>query len=190
MTILSLDPSLTSTGWAVITGGRVTDCGRICLADADLPERLVELARDVRSIVAGQVEPYPHVVVVERPESKRRGGGSWAGISPFALTVYGAAFGAVLVAAREMMPKSALLLTPTPSEWVGRGVIPSSRDDPRKLKRVRWVEARCPETLDWFTGKHGRGYREGAGDMADAILMALWAREAAPLAIARARRTA
>jgi hypothetical protein len=186
VTILSIDPSLSSTGWAVIIAGRVESCGLLNLTeDADLPERLIELARDVREIVGGQVEPYPDVVVVERPENKRRGGGSWANISPFDLTKYGAAFGAVVVAAREMMPKTALLLTPTPSEWVGRGIIPSSRGDGRKIQRVKYVESRCPEVRGMFTGAHGRGYRGGAGDMADAILIGFWAREAAPLAMAR-----
>ena len=179
-TVIAFDPSLTATGYAVIVAGKVVEHGAITLDDgADLPERLIELARDVRGIVGGQVEPYPDAIVVERPESKHRGGGSWANISPFTLTKYGAAFGTVLTAAAEMMPKSAVLLTPTPSEWVGRGRIPSSANDPGKSRRVAFVEATVPEV------RGAMGPKTRAGDVADAILLGLWGRTAAPLAIAR-----
>jgi hypothetical protein len=184
VTILSLDPSLTCTGYAVITAGKVMELGTIKLAaasDDNLPDRLIELARDIRGLVGGMVEPYPDAVVIERPQTA--GGpnrGTFAKQSPMTIAAYGAAFGAVLISAREMMPKAAALLTPTPAEWVGRnGVIPSSANDPHKTRRVAWVQERCPEVRGQL------GPKTTAGNVADAILIGLWARGILPLHLAK-----
>lgn len=169
--ILALDPSSTCTGFATLDdgGGLVLDqCGTIRPAEADLPGRLLEIANDVRGLVC-TLSPGSSVVI-ERPQTAggpNRGGFARMGV--MSACSYGAAFGVALATVAEAIP-SDRIITPTPAEWVGRGLVPSSRGDPHKVRRVRWVESLyllAPDTL---------GPRTYAGNVADAILMARWAR--------------
>jgi crossover junction endodeoxyribonuclease RuvC len=67
MRILGIDPGLVRTGWALVEpaggGARVVECGLVApAADAELPARLAEGARDLRAVVAAQ---HPDLVVLE-----------------------------------------------------------------------------------------------------------------------------
>ena len=175
-TIFAIDPSLSCTGFALLRSGKVDHFGTLRLAeDADLPERLIEMFADLCGILDRfSRNSRIDAIVIERPEENRRGGGSWANISPFTLTVYGSSFGAAVIAAHAAAPE-AMLLTPCPSTWVGRARIPSSKGDPHKTRRVKAVEYLFPETRGRFD------CMTRAGNEADAILLARWGAENLPI---------
>lgn len=168
--ILSIDPSSTCCGYALLDDNRVCaieESGTFKLKAHDLCDRLDELIADLR----GFLQRNPDVVVIERPQvagGPNRGG--FAKQSTMSVASYGAAFGAVYgFVIGTPMPHFRKVMTPTPSQWVGRGVVPSSKGDPYKTKRVQLVEQLYglkPGTL---------GPKTYAGNVADAILMGRWA---------------
>ena len=169
--ILALDPSTSCTGYAVLTdAGAVVweQTGTIRPKGEDLPEKLLDLARDVAGLFKTFRMGDDSTIVIERPQTA--GGpnrGTYGKQSPMSIAAYGAAFGAVYtMVCRYADPMQ--ILTPTPMEWVGRGCIPSSQGDPHKEKRVRWVE-------QIYGLPHGHlGCKSKAGNVADAILLARW----------------
>ncbi|MCC6322997.1 MAG: hypothetical protein IT438_16355 [Phycisphaerales bacterium] len=167
MTTLALDPSLSCTGYAALSGrtldeSRVIECGTAKPKADDLFDRLWEIEADCLGLL---VKFQPTTVVVERPMDKSFGLiGARGRISA---PNYGMAVWCVYRVACEQVGRENIR-TPTPAEWVGRGSIPSSQGDKYKEKRVRWVETLYPE---W----RGRlGPKTTAGNIADAILLARW----------------
>lgn len=173
--ILALDPSSTCTGFATFDDGGqllLDHCGTITPKGDDLPAKLLELAQDVNRLVMEAARPL--TVAIERPQTAggpNRGG--YAKQSPMSIASYGAAFGAVYTTVALSMP-TGRILTPTPMEWVGRDIIPSSKGDTHKEKRVRWVEHlyRLPPG--------SLGCKTKAGNVADAILLGRFAAAVGP----------
>ena len=170
MLTLAFDPSLGCSGWALLSGAAladstIEDAGTITLQDdAPLADRLAVLASDASDLVR---QLKPDQIVVEFPESRARGGGGFGARSVLSLPNYGAAVGALYIGVYLAAP-GLRILTPCPSEWVGRGRIPSSRGDEHKEKRVGYVEWLYPAWAGRF------GPKTKAGNVADAVLLARW----------------
>ena len=171
MLTLAFDPSLGCSGWALLSGAAladstIEDAGTITLQDdAPLADRLAVLASDASDLVR---QYQPDRIVVEFPEHRARGGGGFGARSVLSLPNYGAAVGALYIGVYLASPETEIL-TPCPSEWVGRKQIPSSRGDEHKEKRVSYVEWLYPVWAGRF------GPKTKAGNVADAVLLARWA---------------
>ena len=171
MLTLAFDPSLGCSGWALLSGAAladstIEDAGTITLQDdAPLADRLAVLASDASDLVR---QLKPDQIVVEFPESRARGGGGFGARSVLSLPNYGAAVGALYIGVYLAAPDTPIL-TPCPSEWVGRGRVPSSKGDAHKTGRVQYVEWLYPAWKGRF------GAKTKAGNVADAVLLARWA---------------
>lgn len=180
MTHLAFDPSSTITGWAVLREGpgpegTILDMG-IIRAKSDGLARQQQLAADVREVYADAVRwaggagGGPLTIVIERPEDHAVGAGRQNfGRRGFAdLATYGRAVGCVEATILALHPLDRIL-SPCPSEWVGRGRgAPSSRGDEHKEKRVKYVE------WMWKLEAGALGCKTNAGNVADAVLLAHW----------------
>lgn len=170
-TYLGIDPSSTCAGWAVLRDdgspdGAIVEKGTIRLSTTGL-ERWVELAGNVREVmdIAGSLA----LVIVERPEDSKigkarqnfgkRGHGDMA--------TFGTGVGIILAEVLRRWPAERVR-TPSPMEWVGRGRIPSSRNDAKKVKRVRWAEK------VWGLNEGDLGSATTAGNVADALYLSRW----------------
>lgn len=166
--ILAIDPSLTCTGWALLRSvDDLVEFGILRLRSDDLPSRLIELATDIRSLVTAR--PDLQAIVIERPQTAggpNRGG--FAKMGAMTIAAYGAAFGAAFTTVEAARQPSTIVLTPQPSDWVGRGRIPSSAGDTYKRRRVQYVEQLYP------SARGNMGAKTNAGNVADAILMGRW----------------
>lgn len=164
MLVVGIDPSMTCTGYAVLSGSCVLDAGVIRPSGKTLTERAHDLWRHCRDIVTTH---RGAVVVVELPAAR--------GIPPDAqgfrrrsaltLPVYGIAVGIVLGA--YWASPGARLIAVAADAWT-RGM-PSTRGDPRKTGRVRLVEQL------YGLGRGGLGAPTVAGNVADAVLLARYA---------------
>lgn len=169
--ILSFDPSMTCTGWALLSrdGESILAMGTISLPDGSLADRLFSLQADARTVCIenGQRVEF---MVVERPEDNPVGGGRQRfKRSVLTLPSYGAAFASVLLATQGWP-----VITPSPIEWIGQGRIPSSSGDEHKERRVRWVEGL------YHLPEGSLGVKTKAGNVADAILLGRFAAAVGP----------
>ena len=153
--ILAIDPSLTCTGWAVVAGERLIECGRILLGRGSTARRAHTLYRRLAQICLG-FSP-PHYVVIEVPSGKvaRRMGGIGAG-----LTTYGMAVGATIVAVCASCKGGAYSVICMDESWT-RGI--------PKFRRQTQIAALYPG--------YAGGPLDPGGDMSDAIGLALYARD-------------
>jgi len=171
VTILALDPSSTCAGWAILRDdGQPPIAGVIAFPDGmDIIERLDQIALDVRDLLPESRCPEIDAVVFERPEDSKRGKArqNFKARGHADMAHFGMAAGALYSEVKARLP-GRRIYTPTPSQWVGRGRVPSSKGDPHKERRVRWVEHlyRMPEGA--------LGPKTKAGNVADAVLMARW----------------
>jgi hypothetical protein len=169
MKLLTIDPSMTCTGYAVLEGrpgeqGTIVQCGCVTTDGSTHGTRVNHLAAQLRAL---RQEARPDLVVVETPFARARGGPK-AQRSAMTLPTYGMAVGAALLVAHE-----GRRVVETPSdEWsvgltkgkrrTGAGVLVA---DDHKGARVAAVQYFYGVDLleTWPASK--------AGNVADAILM-------------------
>lgn len=166
MKILALDPSLTCTGWAVLTDdasryGRLEHAGRI---DGDSGVNLVVRVHSLVAEVGALVLEYkPDTVYVETPANKGVPWGGFANRNPMHIPIYGMGVAAALIGAgRKAIGVPADL-------WTTCGLIPATRKDPHKVRRVREAAAMYGRKMEDF------GPVSVAGNVADAVLLGFWA---------------
>lgn len=173
MLILSFDPSISCTGWAVIRDdgsdhGALIQAGTIKPRDGDPKEKRIALIyREARDLLD---EIEPQVVVAELPSTHGHNRTSDAGRFQAGQPIYGAAVGAVIGAACCTVNEAKVLRITPPrllcygaDEWTRR--IPGTRNDPHKTQRVALAArlyGRSPEDL---------GAKTVAGNVADAVLL-------------------
>ena len=161
---MAIDPSLRAAGYAVVSSvGVVLSAGLIRPGNGEIGQRIKNLTQDIRVLM---VEHRPEAVVVEVPQSAggaNRGG--YRGHSVMSAPIYGMAVGAAVTVLQECECR---LILCQPSEWVGRGRVPSSRNDPNKHKRINYVNRVFNLKL---------ALNSVNGNIADAILMADWGRK-------------
>lgn len=178
--LIGIDPSLGCTGFAALTwdgtagdrGEKISRCGTLepSNPDAGVVERALDIAGAVEGMVLGAIgdvfgpDPTKLIIAVEAPQDRMFG--PKAARSNASLPGYGVAVGAVAaMVAREL--SAATIYYPTPMEWGGKF---PTRGDKHKEGRVRLVEA-------WYKLKAGSlGPKSRAGNVADAILLARYAR--------------
>lgn len=169
MIILSIDPSMTNTGYAVIEGEPGTD-GQLlaagCMASPKAKTsfaRAASLACDVRRTC---FEHMPDVVIVETPFEKTRGGAGHSKRSVMTLPWYGVAVGAAICGAMRYLSGTAAKVGGVANDtWAKRYPVGK---DPYKTARVRLA-------ADVYGREPGEfGCKSRAGDVADAVLMARW----------------
>jgi len=164
--ILALDPSLTTTGYAVLSSPeRIAGMGIIRIKSAPMLARVNELSSGIAELVRDHT---PEWIVVEIPQKGGANRGGYSGRAAMSGPVYGIAVGVAIMQALRHLPP-AQVLTPMPMEWVGRGSIPSSKGDPKKVKRSRYVE------YAYRLEPGSLGAASTAGNVADAVLLARWA---------------
>jgi hypothetical protein len=159
MTILSLDPSSTRTGYAIhgwdatTAGETLVEAGYLKPRAADSPlKRIRAMAADFRDMLA---EVNPEVVVIEWTSGKvnrRRHKGGGAGLS-----IYGGAAGYMISEADRAMPAEAVF-TPLENDWTN-GV--------EKLTRQDFIAALYPAYAAHMA-------KDDGGDVADAIGLGRW----------------
>lgn len=150
MTQLSLDPSSTCTGYAVMTGpDSLIDAGRLLPAKKNAPanERIESILKDLAALIK---QYQPDRIIIEDTSGKvgKRHKGSGAG-----LAVHGKAIGAVWQTCRRYIDGVHCVCE---NEWT-RGV--------PKLKRQMIVAA---------TFKGYNATKDGGGDVSDAIGLGRW----------------
>lgn len=169
--ILSFDPGLTTTGFAILSsdGKELLDHGVInpdC--DGDAYSRAASIASlavlEVRSI-----RDKLTTVVVESPQTYTKGKGNKRSLAT--LPNYGIAVGVITYAIdMEIKGTEIVLLRPSASSWT-RGFA-RTKGDEHKTGRVLEVE-------DRFKLERGSlGPKTVAGNVADAVLLGCWAAEA------------
>ena len=164
MILMALDPSMTCTGYAIVTHekGRemLIEAGTITPDGEDLVERCESLRSQIRSLMFSR---YTTHSVIETPTVGARPNGSYKGRSAQSMPVYGVAVGVAIVAAN--VPT---LVRGIPADQWTRGM-PATRGDPHKQGRVRVAAAR------WNVTPESLGCKTKAGNVADAMLLAAWA---------------
>mgnify|MGYP000523497422 CR=1 len=184
MKLLSLDPSMTCTGWAVLEGepgtsGRILEAGTIKTDGSTYGVKLSGLAAQMR---AKRAEVLPHVIVVETPFATPRGGPKGRR-SDMTLPAYGMAVAAALLVAHEEWAAK------YPEDWHPVAVIETPSDEwsrgLSKGKRLNRAGVMVPddnkgarvEAVRYFYGIDIRdsATKGDAGNVADAILMGRWA---------------
>lgn len=179
MIILALDPSLTSTGFAVVDvfdrdrwGRRLAAWGTVTTeSDSTTSERLVALAQCVASLIA---EYRPVHVAIEFPAVRGLPpqAQGFAG-TPLTITQYAMAVGVAFLQCNMPWtdPDTRLVVSPPRvrsypvDEWSkGRG-IPGTRKDPYKEKRTQYA------ALVWGMDPEQFGPKSRAKDIADAALL-------------------
>jgi Holliday junction resolvasome RuvABC endonuclease subunit len=149
VTILSLDPSSTLTGYALMSGDSIVSAGLLKPHKRSAParERVRHMAADLRVLI-GELKPDRIVIEVSSGHVSKRHRGSGAG-----LAVYGYAVGFLSSVAHEGGREVAEV---EENEWT-RGV--------PKPRRVQTIAALYPSY---------RMDRDKGGDMADAIGLGRW----------------
>ena len=166
--ILSIDPSLSCSGWAVVTGTardpKILTAGMLRLKAEDLPERVMELFFDVQGLLD---EFHPTAAVVEMPQTFSFGMGGKR--SAATLPGYGMATAAALLACRtnRVLMTPGRVLSPSASVWT-RGY-PKTKGDPNKQSRVHHAALLFGTIPQFF------GAKSNAGNVADAALLGHWA---------------
>lgn len=158
--ILSLDPSSTVIGWALLTmSGSLDKMGRLMPQDRALaPDRIADLAGQLRCLLE---RLNPTEIVVEVPSGHVNPGrhlGMGSG-----LTIYGWAVGEVVATCRFYLAGNGDLALITETEWTSH----LRPEDRPKCRRVERMEAMNP--LRQYTHLHDSG-----GDIADAIDLGWW----------------
>ncbi len=152
--ILSLDPSTTRIGFALVSGPAIAlvEVGRFTPSkrSAPWPDRVQSMISDVKETIKTHT---PSRVILEAPDGKVHGNIA-ARSRGNGLSIYGAGFGAVWQACVEVMPAGSVELVPT--SWTG--------GKPKKT-RARMLAYKFPALdLSSDTGL----------DTADAIELAVW----------------
>lgn len=149
MTILSLDPSSTLTGYALMSGDSIVSAGLLKPHKRSAParERVRHMAADLRVLI-GELKPDRIVIEVSSGHVSKRHRGSGAG-----LAVYGYAVGYMAAIAHAAGLEVAEV---EENEWT-RGV--------PKPRRIATIAALYPSY---------RADRDRGGDMADAIGLGSW----------------
>jgi hypothetical protein len=167
--ILSFDPSMSATGWALLVDdgtpdGRLEGAGRITDSGGCVLERAWKLYSEVAALIGEQLQPLSATsrIIVEVPFNKARGGPK-SRRSAMTLPTYGMAVGAVACAAKA----SGWEVTSVPAADWSRG-LPGVMKDPYKTRRVMYAAS--------IYGRKPRefGAKTTAGDVADAVLLARW----------------
>lgn len=149
--LLSIDPSLTCTGWALFDDEGVVDLGRISTSPKEqLLDRLQCLADGLQ---APLTEVAGGHVVIEVPSGKV--GKKLHGRNAAGLSVYGVAVGYVICTSKQLGHEPDLI---TEQQWTG--------SQPKRV-RTAIVTGTCPAYATWV--KKDRG-----GDIADAIGLGEW----------------
>jgi len=157
--ILSLDPSLTRTGWTVLGFE-----GGVLAAGVIRPDRRARSVDDRIESIVGQLghllmETSPEEIVIEVPSGhahrgRHRGGGA-------GLAIYGRAVQAVVQECRAYcLAHQRILRTATETEWI-RGLGGKLTKDARKAI----VATMVPDY---------RSAKDPGGDIADAIRIGQW----------------
>lgn len=158
MKLLSLDPSSTVTGYAVLDGVILLDAGRILpVRQKDPPNsRIDAMISELLTLVR---EQQPEAIVIEDTSGKVSGrhGGRGAG-----LAIYGKAVGEVRRAMKQTGIDVFMVLE---NDW--------TRGMGKKIDRQRWCEAAY--------SKQYRAADDPGGDVADAIKLGRWWLEARKL---------
>lgn len=152
MKLLSIDPSSTCTGYAVLNDEALLDAGKLRPNRVkDKPnERIDVMVADLVKLVA---EYGPGIILMEDTSgkvSRRHGKGGGAG-----LAIYGKAVGEVR---RAMMITGVRVECILENEW--------TRGCSEKAERKLWCQAAYPTQYD--------PAKDEGGDVADAIKMARW----------------
>lgn len=163
MKLLSIDPSLTSTGWAVFCDGLLVDCGNIrTKTSLGLGVRILQISHDLRLRECDDL-------VIEVPQiydrTKSKG-------DPNKLTPLWAIAGAVLQ--KYGMAHASLI---RPATW--KGQVPKKVMFGRIIKRLTPYELAYYNTLAFKRARHPGtldvpGEKSGAGDALDAIGLGLY----------------
>lgn len=170
MKVLAIDPSLSCSGWALVSGDfsapKILFAGTLKLKKDALPDRTFELFEDVQSLLN---EYLPCAAVVEMPQTFSIGFGNKR--SAASLPGYGMATAAALLACRSWVepgiPKTFTVLNPSASVWT-KGY-PKTKGDAHKQARVHHA-ALLYGTIPQFFGA-----KTTAGNVADAALLGHWA---------------
>ena len=159
-TILSLDPSSTKTGWALLDRSEQLLQGGLLTPDKQQCEPQFRIARMCSDLAQLLSEIEPEVILIEITSGKvgKRHGGSGAGLG-----IYGLAVGAVWQAAEAWVR-----LLPSERQSETEIVLIRENDWTRgvpKADRIAGIESRFPE----YSSDQDSG-----GDLADAIGLGQW----------------
>ena len=154
MTILSIDPSITCTGWAISDGAKVLSVGKIRTNPAfTLPERVWQIMNEFSMMETREILKVKSIII-EIPSghvNHSRNKGSGAGLS-----IYGFAVGAIWQWLRYGYGEQVHCVPE--SEWIG----PRNR---LKERRKQLAAMYYPEY---------RKLKDAGGDIADAICLGQW----------------
>lgn len=171
MTTLTIDPSLSCTGYAVFSAAALDSAGIIRVPDTGKGRtqwaRVAAALDDLTGILQSLPADGSVTVVVETPQTVTRGKRGQRSAS--SLPGYGMIVGAMLAHVRAYIAAKApgwSLVEVSATVWT-KGY-PSTNNDPHKTRRVRAAEYLYPSAA----GKLGA--ETTAGNVADAILMGDW----------------
>ena len=163
--VIGLDPSIVSTGYAVLRRGDLIDAGDIRVGnDGTLAQRLERLYTEVYCKIN---ESLGAIVVVEFPAARKGGLYTYGSQSAILAATYGAAAATVYWAARGLTVDRRVL-TAAADAWPGELVPrpPGTKGDKNKERRVEWVQLEYGITIPTSKAR--------VANVADAILLARW----------------
>lgn len=174
MKILSLDPAMGVTGWALLTDdaspdGKPEDFGLIRNAEGgDILERVRQFRDELLTLMEKSV---PDLIVVETPFARARGGQK-VKRSALSLPTYGIAVGTALCAAvghqstRHLHGPRPVKVISVPVDTWSIGIRSGGEYKENRVQFATWL----------YKLREGIfGAKTTAGNVADALLMARWA---------------